>query len=137
MNCTVFFLQKRSTMKTGDADVFPWKIGAGEDWIRNGMEAYPGDQIYHCQGSYIYYVSIIWTFSHPPTNVVSMNTILNVSKIGHFLNPSIRTQSPFYSATSIFAVCRNLVQEIWLEKYGSRNQVREKWLTRKKGGFIP
>ena len=119
------------------------------------MEAYPGDQIYHCQGSYIYYVSIIWTFSHPPTNVVSMNTILNVSKIGHFLNSSIRTQSPFYSATSIFAVCRNLVQEIWFEKYGlfeksglrnvvdqkkkvilyhksRRNLVREKWFTRKK-----
>ena len=41
--------------------------------------------------------------------------------------PIPRTQSPFYSATSIFAVCRNLVQEIWFEIYGSRNQVREKW----------
>ena len=26
--------------------------------------------------------------------------------------------------------------EIWFEKSGSRNLVREKWLTRKKGGFI-
>ena len=45
--------------------------------------------------------------------------------------------SPFYSATSIFAVFRNTVPEIWFEKSGSRNLVREKWLTRKKGGFIP
>ena len=45
--------------------------------------------------------------------------------------------SPFYSATSIFAVFRNLVREIWFEKYGLRNLVQEKWLTRKKGGFIP
>ena len=37
--------------------------------------------------------------------------------------------SPFYSATSIFAVFRNLVQEIWFEKSGF-------WLTRTKGGFI-
>ena len=59
-----------------------------------GMEAYPRDQIYHCQGPYIYYVSIIWTFSHPPAKYVSINTILNVSKIGHFLNPPTRTQ-PF------------------------------------------
>jgi hypothetical protein len=53
------------------------------------------------------------------------------------------TQSPFYSATSIIAVFRNMVQEIWFEKYGSGNMVREKRLTRrkvvdqKKGGFIP
>ena len=59
-----------------------------------GMEACPGDQIYHCQGPYIYYVSIIWTFSHPPTNYVSINTILDVSKIGHFLKPPTCTQ-PF------------------------------------------
>ena len=66
----------------------------------------------------------------------------------------------FYSAPSIFAVCRNLVREIWFEKSGSRKVVdrnlilvsvadtetrfrsytnkstfflvREKWLTRKK-----
>ena len=43
-----------------------------------------------------------------------------------------KTQSPFYSAPSIFAVLRNLVREVWFEKYGSRNMVREKWLTRKK-----
>ena len=30
-----------------------------------------------------------------------------------------------------------MVREIWFEKSGSRNLVREKWLTRKKGGFIP
>ena len=45
-------------------------------------------------------------------------------------------KSPFYSAPSIFAALRNLVREIWFEKYGLRNMVREKWLTRKKGGFI-
>ena len=41
---------------------------------------------------------------------------------------------------------RNLVREIWFKKSGSRKMVfqtwifflvREKWLTRKKGGFIP
>ena len=42
-----------------------------------------------------------------------------------------KTDSPFYSAPSIFAVFRNL-----FEKSGSRNLVQEKWLTRKKGGFI-
>ena len=42
----------------------------------------------------------------------------------------------FYSGPSIFAVLRNLVQEIWFEKSGSRKVVREKWLTRKKCGFI-
>jgi len=30
-----------------------------------------------------------------------------------------------------------VVREIWFEKSGSRNLVQEKWLTRKKGGFIP
>ena len=51
----------------------------------------------------------------------------------------------FYSATSIFAVFRNLVWEIWFKKSGLRKVVlqtrifflvREKWLTRKKGVFI-
>ena len=32
--------------------------------------------------------------------------------------------SPFYSAPSIFTVFRNLVQEVWCEKYGSRNLVQ-------------
>ena len=36
-----------------------------------------------------------------------------------------------YSETSIFAVCRNLVREIWFEKYGWRKVVDQK-----KGGFI-
>ena len=40
--------------------------------------------------------------------------------------------SPFYSATSIFAVLRNLVREIWFEKSGSRKVVDQK-----KGGVIP
>ena len=48
-----------------------------------------------------------------------------------------KLQSPFYSVPSIFAVLRNLVWEIWFKKSGSRNLVQEKWLTRKKGGFIP
>ena len=38
-----------------------------------------------------------------------------------------KAQSPFYSAPSIFAVFRNLVREIWVEKSGSRNLVREIW----------
>ena len=45
--------------------------------------------------------------------------------------------SPFYSAPSIFAVLRNLVQETWLEKSVSRNLVQEKWLTRKKNLSLP
>ena len=40
--------------------------------------------------------------------------------------------SPFYSATRFLQFL-----EIWLEKSGWRNLVPEKWLTRKKGGFIP
>ena len=42
-----------------------------------------------------------------------------------------------YSATTFLERCRKVVQEIWFKKSGSRNLVREKWLTRKKGGFIP
>ena len=42
-----------------------------------------------------------------------------------------------YSATSFLEKCRKVVREIWFEKSGSRILVREKWLTRKKGGFIP
>ena len=56
-----------------------------------------------------------------------------------------KAQSPFYYAPSIFAVFRNLVPEMWFEKSGCRKVVlqtqiiflvREKWLTRKTGGFI-
>ena len=63
--------------------------------------------------------------------------------------PSFSRHSPFYSAPSIIAVLRNLVEEIWLEKSGSRKVVDqkkkvflyhkstfflvgEKWLARKK-----
>ena len=42
------------------------------------------------------------------------------------------TKTPFYSAPLIFAVFRNLVQEIWFKKSGSRNLVREIWF--KKSG---
>ena len=42
-----------------------------------------------------------------------------------------------YSATSFLEKCRKVVREIWFEKSGSRNLVREKWLTRKKGGHVP
>ena len=61
-----------------------------------------------------------------------------------FIN-SLSFSNSLYSAPSIFAVFRNLVREIWFEKSGSRIVVlktrifflvREKWLTRKKGGFI-
>ena len=41
------------------------------------------------------------------------------------------SQSPFYSAPSIFAVLKNLVGKIWFEKSGSRKVVFQK-----KGGFI-
>ena len=58
---------------------------------------------------------------------------------GFSLGPHINSvnQAPFYSAPSIFAVLRNLVQETWLEKSVSRNLVREKWLTRKKNLSLP
>ena len=36
------------------------------------------------------------------------------------------TLSSFYSATSIFVVLRNLVQEIWFKKSGSRKVVDQK-----------
>ena len=45
-------------------------------------------------------------------------------------------QSPIYSATTFLEKCRKVVQEKWFEKSGSRNLVREKWLTRKQGGHI-
>ena len=35
-----------------------------------------------------------------------------------------------------FCSLRIEVWEIWFKNYGSRNLVQEKWLTRKKGGFI-
>ena len=38
-----------------------------------------------------------------------------------------KPQWTFYSAPSIFAVFRNLVREIWVDKSGSRNLVREIW----------
>ena len=37
----------------------------------------------------------------------------------------ITMHAPFYSSPLIFAVFRNLVQEIWFEKSGSRNLVQE------------
>ena len=39
----------------------------------------------------IYHVSIILSFFYPPTHYVSINTVLNVSKTDHFLDPP----SPF------------------------------------------
>ena len=45
-------------------------------------------------------------------------------------------QWTIYSATSFLEKCRKVVREIWFEKSGSRNLVREKWLTRKKGEII-
>ena len=41
-----------------------------------------------------------------------------------------------YSATTFLENCRKVVREKWFKKSGSRNLVREKCLTRKKGGFI-
>ena len=49
----------------------------------------------------------------------------------------VNLQGTIYSATSFLEKCRKVVREIWFEKSGSRNLVREKWLTRKKGDFIP
>ena len=48
-----------------------------------------------------------------------------------------KTVGTIYSATTFLEWCRKVVREIWFEKSGSRNLVQEKWLTRKKGGFIP
>ena len=47
-------------------------------------------------------------------------------------------KQPYY-CTHPFILRPRFLQslEIWFEKSGSRNLVREKWLTRKKGGFIP
>ena len=47
---------------------------------------------------------------------------------GFSLGPHINSvnQAPFYSAPSIFAVLRNLVQEIWLEKSSLRIVVDQK-----------
>ena len=42
-----------------------------------------------------------------------------------------------YSAITFLEKCRKVIREIWFEKSGSRKIVQEKWLTRKKGGFIP
>ena len=55
------------------------------------------------------------------------------------LRPSVQhwiSHGTIYSATTFLESCRKVVGEKWLEKSGSRNLVREKWLTRKKGGFI-
>ena len=41
------------------------------------------------------------------------------------------------SAITFLERCRKVVREIWFEKSGSKKMVQEKWLTRKKGGFIP
>ena len=49
----------------------------------------------------------------------------------------LRTLWTIYSATTFLEKCRKVVREIWFEKSVSRNLIREKWLTRKKGGFIP
>ena len=42
------------------------------------------------------------------------------------------TASQLTSQDHLFCKCRKVVREIWFEKSGSRNLVREKWLTRKK-----
>ena len=43
------------------------------------------------KGPSLYYVSIFLAFlyptAHPPNHLISINTVLNVSKTGHFLNP--------------------------------------------------
>ena len=41
-------------------------------------------------------------------------------------------QRTIYSATTFLESCRKVVRVKWFEKSGSRNLVREKWLTRKK-----
>ena len=40
--------------------------------------------------------------------------------------------STIYSATTFLEKCRKVVREKWFEKSGSKNLVREKWLTIKK-----
>ena len=67
-----------------------------------------------------------------------LSTLLEFSDYYHLsYSLLVNNHAPFYSAPSIFTVLRNLVWEIWFEKSGLSNLVREKWLTRKKGGFIP
>ena len=69
------------------------------------------------------------TTNHKPSKFVKIG--LKTESARFFPRPK-KILWTIYSATSIFAVCRNLVPEIWFEKYGSRKVVREKWLTRKK-----
>ena len=61
--------------------------------------------------------------------------LLNISSL--FVIPSVNlSQWTIYSATSFLESCRKVVQEKSFKKSGSRNLVREKWLTRKRGGFV-
>ena len=39
------------------------------------------------KGPSLYYVSIFWTFLDPTTHLISINTVLNVSTNGHFIDP--------------------------------------------------
>ena len=89
----LFAKEEHYENRAGDADVFPWKIEAGEDWIRNG--SLPRRPNLPLPGAiHILRQHNLDFVSHPPTNYVSINTISNVSKIGHFLNPPTRIQ-PF------------------------------------------
>ena len=70
---------------------------------------------------------------------IKWRNLSQTGKIGSGKNPKyfFFFYWTIYSATSFLEKCRKVVREIWFEKSGSRNLVREKWLTRKKGGFIP
>ena len=65
-----------------------------------------------------------------------MSTRIHPEEISTRIHPDI-IHWTIYSATTFLEKCRKVVQEIWFEKSGSRNMVGEKWLIRKKGGFIP
>ena len=131
----------------------------------HGQKFYPNPKFlgtaeayFVCHIGPIFQISLVYTFIGCPWSVaVNIAVVLGLCDNGldlrdhsqttlpHFFgfyNPSslsypVSSDSLFYSTPSIFAVLRNLVQEIWLEKSGWRNLVQEKWLTRKKGGFIP
>ena len=75
------------------------------------------------------------SFSKPPLFLMFFPRHNRVET--HLKSPTL--QSPFYSAPSIFAVFRNLVQEIWFEKSGSANSDffsgSRKVVDQKKGGL--
>ena len=78
------------------------------------------------------YKNIVFSISYPDTCFV----ITGFISVDQKIIECERTHWTIYSATTFLESCRKLIREKCFEKSGSRNLVREKWLTRKKGGFI-